>query len=47
MLNLRAGQIENLDIKLEPITGKLGIVSNPPEADVILNGQKVGLFLIS
>ena len=42
MLNLRAGQIENLDIKLEPITGKLGIVSNPPEADVILNGQKVG-----
>jgi hypothetical protein len=42
MLNLRAGQIENLDIKLEPITGKLGIVSNPPDADVILNGQKVG-----
>ena len=41
-LNLRAGQIENLDIQLEPITGKLGIVSNPPDADVILNGKKVG-----
>jgi hypothetical protein len=41
-LNLRAGQIENLDIQLEPITGKLGIVSNPPNADVILNGKKVG-----
>jgi hypothetical protein len=42
-LNLRAGQIENLDVKLEPITGKLGIVSNPPGADVILNGKKVGI----
>jgi hypothetical protein len=41
--DLRAGQIEHLTVNLEPMSGMLGVTSEPADADVIVNGRKMGV----
>lgn len=43
ILELRAGQIEQLNVQLEPMGGMVGVASEPPDADVLVNGRKLGV----
>jgi hypothetical protein len=42
-LNLKSGQVENLTIDLQPILGRLKVNSDTESAQVILNGNQVGI----
>jgi hypothetical protein len=42
-LDLQAGQIEHLTVNLEPMAGMLGVTSEPVDADVLVNGRKMGV----
>lgn len=42
-LDLKAGQIEHLTVNLEPMAGMLGVVSEPADADVFVNGRRMGI----
>ncbi|MCD4665089.1 MAG: PEGA domain-containing protein, partial [Bacteroidales bacterium] len=41
-LDMEAGAIETVSFQLEPITGSLSIITDPPEAEIILNGEPYG-----
>nr|NQU90014.1 PEGA domain-containing protein [Bacteroidota bacterium] len=41
-LDMDAGTYENIDFKLEPITGDLSIITNPPEAEIFINNKSYG-----
>ena len=41
-LNMTAGTNETIDFKLEPITGTVSVMTEPPMADIIINGTSYG-----
>jgi len=42
ILQVQAGQIKEVELKFQPYTSGLSIVTRPPNADVYINGQKHG-----
>jgi serine/threonine protein kinase len=39
-VNLKSGQNRDLNVNLSPLTGSLHIITNPPSANVIIDGKK-------
>lgn len=42
-LDLKSGQVENLKIELQPILGRVKVMADTENAEVILNGNQVGM----
>ncbi|MCD4730380.1 MAG: PEGA domain-containing protein, partial [Bacteroidales bacterium] len=41
-LDMKAGLVETISFELEPITGSLSVVTEPPEAEIFINGKSYG-----
>jgi hypothetical protein len=41
-LDMKAGQKESIPFTMEPITGSLSVITDPPEAEIIIDGKSCG-----
>lgn len=41
-INMKAGQKESISLDLVPITGSLSVVTDPPEAEILIDGNSYG-----